>query len=342
MLSGMATLHHPVRVTVDDGIGTVGFAFAGDPGNRLGLPESAAVVAACAELAARPDVEIVVVTGDSPAGFCPGAGDGPTDRAGYSAAGQRLTAALAALPVVTVANVAGPCRGPGFELALACDYRFAVARADSWVGFDGPPAWGGSARVRRPVPDLMTAREAVRRGVFTDAVCARLGRIELRQLLDRLQRRPHKPWRRPDWVGAPPAARLAAERRAFAAAGAGHRPVARAGPFAAVVDDPSPDAAAVAVEVLMRGGRVRVGPAAPAGWADAALAAGAARGRWTPLEIEQALRRLTGGGPDLVGAAGPDADTISAWRRDLGLPPPVRPPRVSLAPHAERRQAAAA
>ena len=344
----MGTLHRPVTTSIDDGIATVGFAFPGYPANRLGLSELSEVVEACTAAAGRRDVEIVMLTGDAPAGFCPGPAapmpDLPAARAAFSAAGQRLTDRLADLPAVILAVVAGPCRGPGFELALACDYRFAVARADSWIGFAGHmPAWGGSARVRPRLPELMTSREAVRFGVFDDAVCARLGRIELRQRrLDRLQQRPHKRRRRSKWFGPPHIAQLAAERRAFAARQSPDIPVVARWDVGRMFGaaDPTPTAAVTATEVLMRGGRVKTA-FPPGGWLTATLEAGQARGRWTPLEVEQAIRRVSQcSRAEVAAAGGPDPDTISAWRRDLGLPP--APPGESPVAYAPRRQVAAA
>ncbi len=302
----MTPLHQPVRTLLDDGIATVGFAFPGAPANAFTLPRLAEVVGACEAAAARPDVEVIVVRSDSPLGFSAGhAAEAPShlraaaDRAQFTSAGQRLLTRLAELPVVTLAYIEGECRGPGFEVALACDYRLAVAGPDSWVGF-GPhalPAWGGSARLRRPLSGVVTAREAVQRGVFDDAFCARRGRIELRQWLDRLQRRPVKPWRRGGWFGPTLGERLAAERRAFVSGPPVEvEPVPLVQPLPAVVAawGVSARSAAAVVEVVVRGGRAVVVPrGGDVTLIDEAFAEGRRRGRWTPLEESQARGRLT-------------------------------------------------
>lgn len=363
----MNPLHQCVRTLSDDGIATVAFAFPGTPANALTLPRLADVVGACEAAAARPDIEIVIVQSDSPLGFCAGhAADTlrhlrtPADRAHFTAAGQRLLNRLAALPVVTLAFIDGECRGPGFELALACDYRLAVAGPDSWVGF-GPhalPAWGGSAQLRRPLSGVVTAREAVARGVFDDAFCARRGRIELRQWLDRLQRRPVKPPRRGTWFGPTEGERLAAERANFVAVPpVVVKPVPRVTPLPAAVAawGVSARSAAAAVEVVVRGGRATVVPrGGDVALIDAAFAEGRRRGRWTPLEESQARGRLTiDDDADLAGvgwvmpaapdrpasAARPGADTILGWCHALGLTPP---PESWMPVDAPRRQAAAA
>ena len=304
-MPGMNSLHRPVRMSLVDGVATVAFAFPGEPANALTLPRLQVLVEACERAAARPDVLAVVLSADGPRGFCPGLAPAalahlqcPDDRRAFTVAGQRLTARLAALPAVTVALVAGACRGPGLELALACDYRLAVARADSWVGF-GPgalPGWGGAARLARPLPGVVTAREAVRLGAFHDAFCARRARIELNQFLDRILRNPRKPARRENWFGPTLAERLAGERARFArvAPPSDVRVAGGASPGEVGVWGLTGHSAAVAVEVAARGGRAVVVPVEgdPA-LIDRQLQAGLARGRWTPLERDQARARVT-------------------------------------------------
>ena len=300
----MNTLHQPVRFSLVDGVATVAFAFPGPPTNALTLPRLRLLVEACEQAASRPDVDVVILTADGPHGFCPGLAPETLehlqctdDRRAFTVTGQRLLSRLAALPAVTVALVAGACRGPGLELALACDYRFAVARADSWVGF-GPnalPGWGGSARLARPLPGVVTAREAVQLKVFHDAFCARRARIETRQHLDRIQRDPRKPARRERWFGPTLAEKLARERARFARVSPvrGEEVIGDV-PETVGVWGLTDDSAAVAVEVAARGGRAVVVPIEgdPAS-IDAAIRAGQSRGRWTPLEGEQARARVT-------------------------------------------------
>ncbi len=362
----MNTLHDPVRTAIDDGVATVTFAFPGPAVNALTLPGLGAIVGACAAAAACPDVEIVVVTTDAPDGFCPGyaastldhLGD-PDDRRAFAVAGQRLLTRLADLPVVTVAVVPGPCRGPGYELALACYTRLAVARADSWVGLgpDALPAWGGTARAPDTTHNVMTAREAVKTGAFHDAFTTRRAKIELQQWLDKLQRHSVKPRRGGSWFGPTLAERLAAERAAFARVGPG--PVVAA-PVSIPLPDVvgawglSPASAAVVADVAARGRRAVVVPRG--GHEDSlasAFARGLDRGRWTPLEAEQARARVTVtndpgalAGAGWVVPAAPGAPvasraapgTILGWYALLGLDPPSPP--VADAP--PRRRLAAA
>ena len=348
----MNSLHRPVRISLVDGVATVAFAFPGSTSNALDLPRLKVLVEACESAAARPDVEVVVLTSDGPRGFCPGLSPAalrhlqcPNDRRAFTSAGQRLMNRLAAIDAVTVAFIPGVCRGPGLELALACDYRFAVARADSWVGF-GPgvlPGWGGSARLARPLPGVVTAREARDWGVFHDAFCARRARIELRQHLDRLLRRPRKPARRENWFGPTLTERLARERARFARVS----PVSPGEEFADALPEVvgvwglTESSAAAAVEIATRGGRAVVVPiGGDPKLLDAALDAGQSRGRWTPLEREQARSRvtLTGDVRDLRGLSwvvpgdgvaartlpvpgGANRDTIRGYYHALGLDP---------------------
>jgi hypothetical protein len=217
-----------------------------------------------------------------------------------------VTAAIENLPVVTVAYLEGPVIGPGLELALACDYRLAVAGPDSWVSFgELPPGWGGRTRMGKRLSGRLTAREAVRAGVFDHAFCERRGKIELRTWLDRMQFRPHKrtAGRRNWFVNAE--AGYAAERRAF-------REAVRSG---AAVSDPmvmtrplrsvgligsSQGTRHLAAELTMRGvGVVWVDPPTSRTTYHAALR----RGRVTPLEAEQATGRIY---------PTPDADSLTA------------------------------
>ena len=70
--------------------------------------------------------------------------------------GQTLFDKLARLPMVTVAVISGACLGGGLELALACDYRLAVAHPKTQLGLPEVelgllPAWGGTQRLPRVV-----------------------------------------------------------------------------------------------------------------------------------------------------------------------------------------------
>lgn len=156
--------------------------------------------------AAIPAVEVVVLRSARPGGFP--SFDRPTLRrlscdshaAAYTRDGQSALRTLAELPVPTVAFIEGPCVGPALELALACDYRLAVATPDAVLGFGGlPTAWGGRSRLTRLVGRRTASRfvgchprAAAKLGFVDDAFCQRRAKIELRTFLDQLQRHPVK------------------------------------------------------------------------------------------------------------------------------------------------------
>ncbi len=265
-------LHESANLDVStvDGVATL----------RLAGPTLPELAAAVAVVAGTPGLDVLVVRGRfAPPWF--------GDAHSYASAGQRLTRAVANLPLVTVAFVEGACQGPALELALACDHRLAVAGPDSWVGFPTAPCWGGTARLpqRFPVGALVTAREAVTLGLFDDACSARRGGIELQLLIDRQLRRPRK---------RPTPRRLdeyhAAERRTAVVPS----PTAIDWtPLPASVGLVGPGLGDVAGELAARGVLVCGDTAG----AERVLADGLRRGRWTPLEHDQATKRLTAADP---------------------------------------------
>ncbi len=295
-----------VRVSTDDGIGTL---WLSPPGGRLGAGLLRELLAAVAVVKSTPGIEILVLRSGTPFGFGRGLDGGSVDDR-LAELGQRVTASMAELPMPTVAYLEGPVIGPGLELALACDDRLAVAGPDSWVGFgELPPGWGGRTRLRamgRRWSGRMTAREAVRLGVFDFACCERRGKIELRTWLDRLQFHPRK--RRAGWrswfVNAE--AGFADERKAFrAAVREGVRPAgdvpARQLRCIGLVGV-SPLTRHLAAESAMRGASVVWVEGTTAGLFAEALR----RGRLTPLEAEQATKRI-----QVVNDA--DALTVNDW-----------------------------
>lgn len=314
-----------IRVSTDDGIGTL---WLNPPGGRIGAGVLRELLPAVAVVASTPGIEILVLRSGTPVGFGRGLEAESCDER-LPALGQRVTAALADLPFPTVAFLEGPVIGPGLELALACDDRLAVAGPDSWVGFgELPPGWGGRTRLRmrgKRLPDRVTAREAVRLGVFDLAFCERRGKIELRTWLDRLQFRPHKraaSWR--DWF-VDAAAGYAAERRAFRAAVRGGVTVADPPPTPRLLRSVglvgvSPATRFLAAEWSMRGTAV----VWVAGDTGDLFAEARRRGRLTPLEAEQAGRRVRHtddadalAGCDWVTLADPHTDLAGMLERDL-------------------------
>ncbi|MBI1826991.1 MAG: enoyl-CoA hydratase/isomerase family protein, partial [Planctomycetes bacterium] len=76
----------------------------------------------------------------------------PAQGRAYAELGQGVFADLAALPCVTVAAINGPALGGGLELALACDFRFAVKSAKLGcpeVTLGLIPGWGGVGRLTK-------------------------------------------------------------------------------------------------------------------------------------------------------------------------------------------------
>ena len=227
------------------------------------------------------------------------------DAADYARAGQLALRRLADLPIPTVAFLEGPCVGPGLELALACDYRLAVATPDTLLGFgDLPTAWGGRARLTKRVGRRTASRfvgchprEAATLGLVDDAFCLRRAKIELRSFLDRVQFRPVK-------RGVPTDAIAEARERAD------FRAAVRAGLLLAD-DGPTFDPANPIPTRPRRVGVIGGGPDAvrwvgefalrgvPVTWlrtdatAASPFAAALARGRVTPLEADQASARVT-------------------------------------------------
>jgi enoyl-CoA hydratase len=125
-----------------------------------------ALVEICQELAEDPDVRAVVLRGGDD--FCAGLDpDDPLDPLDP----LDPAAAIAALPIPTLAAIRGACIGPGLALALACDLRFA-ARGATFALPDlvqgSFPAFGSSQRLPRTV-GRAKALEIILTGATLDA-----------------------------------------------------------------------------------------------------------------------------------------------------------------------------
>jgi enoyl-CoA hydratase/carnithine racemase len=145
----------PVTLDVDDS--SVATLLLNRPSKRNALDRAMleSLIEAVTELNGRDDVRAVVVRGAAGT-FCAGADiadwvapSGPL-AAELSRLGRDAFAALAALPVPSVALIEGIAVGGGLELALACDVR--IAAQDALIGFPelrlgNLPAWGGLARL---------------------------------------------------------------------------------------------------------------------------------------------------------------------------------------------------
>jgi len=139
-----------------------------------------------AELAADPEVEVLLVTGAGPS-FSAGAdigelvsGADPADpMAELRAHNLRAQAALREFPKPTIAVVRGHCIGGGLEIAVNCDFRFAASDSTygvtpARIGVVYPPAaikvlldLVGPATTKYLLfsGDLLTADEAYAKGL---------------------------------------------------------------------------------------------------------------------------------------------------------------------------------
>jgi enoyl-CoA hydratase/carnithine racemase len=262
----------------------------------------------------------------------------PADAIETAHAGRRTLNSLENLPLVTLAHLAGPATGRWLEVALACDYRLAVATPDAWIGFDDRPRWGSTARLRRLIGrdsfGTVTPREAVQLGLVDSACCERRERIELRSWLDRLEDRPRK--RRHSWW---------ASRRA---AGADDRELAAylsepLGNVRRVASHPAmpidsielrrcPQAVPFAVEFVLVGGTVVTDDPEALG---EQLEEPLLRGRVTPLELEQARNRVREMGRARLLLESESDDPFAIVRATLA--PHSRPIRIGFPIHSESR-----
>ena len=93
----------------------------------------------------HPCLDVLVIRSTKPGSFLTGPSAAEYDdlakeagRCGFAAAGTRVFEQLRQLSkrTRTVAYIDGACRNAGLELALACDYRLAVATPDTQIGCD--------------------------------------------------------------------------------------------------------------------------------------------------------------------------------------------------------------
>jgi enoyl-CoA hydratase/carnithine racemase len=133
--------------------------------NALSDPLLVRLAEVLAGLRDDPDSRVVIVTGTPPV-FSAGADAGlrasmsvEERRAAFLATRSdflplfsRVLDAVEALPLPTIAMVNGHAVGAGWALALACDFRFAAAKAQFWipeVDLGIPLAWEMTARFVR-------------------------------------------------------------------------------------------------------------------------------------------------------------------------------------------------
>jgi enoyl-CoA hydratase len=129
------------------------------------------------ELAGVPDVRAVVLTGAGEKAFVAGAdikymsGLDPSQAKEWGALGHDAARLLETMPKPTIAAVNGFALGGGCELALACDIRYASARAklgQPEINLGIVPGWGGTQRLAR-VCGLGVAKDLIYTGRTIDA-----------------------------------------------------------------------------------------------------------------------------------------------------------------------------
>jgi enoyl-CoA hydratase len=166
----------PVDLDRDGGIATVTLNRP-EALNALDLEHAAALHDRLAELAADPEVRVVVLTGAGEKAFAAGAdikymrGLDVLEARRWAELGQACAALLETMPKPTIAAINGFALGGGCELALACDLRLASSRAQlaqPEIDLGVIPGWGGTQRLPRLV-GLGFAKELVYTGRRVDA-----------------------------------------------------------------------------------------------------------------------------------------------------------------------------
>ncbi len=136
--------------------------------------------------------DVLILRGGRPGCFLTGPSlneyAGLTDddsRRRYAQLGQTVFKRLENLSTVmpTVALLDGECTNAGLELVLACDFRLAVARPETRIGFsavdDGLlPCWGGTQRLPRLVGFRRAGEMLIRNQVLPARAAKSLGLID--------------------------------------------------------------------------------------------------------------------------------------------------------------------
>jgi 3-hydroxyacyl-CoA dehydrogenase/enoyl-CoA hydratase/3-hydroxybutyryl-CoA epimerase len=145
----------------EDRLATLTFDLPDKKVNIFGRPALTELEHVLDEVAARRDIDILILLSGKEGGFIAGADieeiarvTDPTEAEAGSRVGHRLFSAWAALPFPTVAAIRGVAVGGGTEISLASTYRVASDRADTRMGLPEVrlgivPAWGGSTRLPR-------------------------------------------------------------------------------------------------------------------------------------------------------------------------------------------------
>jgi enoyl-CoA hydratase len=154
--------------------------------NALNVATVQALLDLVRDLAQRPQLRCVILTGAGEKAFVAGADIkamealAPAEALGFAELGHALGEAIEAMPVPVIAAVNGFALGGGCELALACDFIHASETASFGqpeVNLGVIPGFGGTQRLARRV-GLGRARELVYSGRVIDAAEAlRIGLV---------------------------------------------------------------------------------------------------------------------------------------------------------------------
>ncbi len=164
-------MYETLDITREGGVATV--SINNPPMNVINLAMGEDLIAACEELRADADVRVVVFRSAAPGVFIAGADlsllgelDGEMMETFQRVAG--VMDRIAELPQPTIASLGGMTLGGGFELALACDFRF---MSDGFGEIGLPevrlgllPGGGGTQRLPRIV-GAAVATEMIMKGM---------------------------------------------------------------------------------------------------------------------------------------------------------------------------------
>jgi enoyl-CoA hydratase len=201
----MSTSHKNIRIEISESIATLTIDRPAVK-NALDLETVKECQTALADLAARDDAGVLIVTGAGESSFVSGADINDirarTRDDGLAAINSSLFAALERCPRPTIAAINGFALGGGCELALACDIRVAADTAkfgQPELGLGIIPGAGATQRLPRVVGmgwarhliltgEIIDAKQALEIGLVTAIMPAGQLQTRARELAKRILR----------------------------------------------------------------------------------------------------------------------------------------------------------